>query len=119
MVQLVADKHVRYILMAEKKKESFESVVMDHLRMNGAYWGLTTLDLLDKLGCVSEEEVISWLMTCQHESGGFAGNTGHDPHILYTLSAVQILALFDKINILDIGKVSSCILLHLAFCQCH
>jgi len=44
---------------------------MDHLRMNGAYWGVTTLDLLDKLGCVSEEEVISWLMTCQHESGEY------------------------------------------------
>ncbi|CAG7911425.1 unnamed protein product [Brassica rapa] len=108
MGQLVADKHVRYILMSEKKKESFESVVMDHLRMNGAYWGLTTLDLLDKLGSVSVDEVVSWLMTCQHESaGGFAGNTGHDPHVLYTLSAVQILALFDKLDILDVGKVSS------------
>lgn len=42
---------------------------MDHLRMNGAYWGLTTLDLLDKLGTVSEDEVVSWIMTCQHESG--------------------------------------------------
>ncbi|KAF3568821.1 hypothetical protein DY000_02019178 [Brassica cretica] len=69
MGQLVADKHVRYILMSEKKKESFESVVMDHLRINGAYWGLTTLDLLDKLGSVSVDEVVSWLMTCQHESG--------------------------------------------------
>jgi len=42
---------------------------MDHLRMNGAYWGLTTLALLDKLGSVSEDEVVSWVMTCQHESG--------------------------------------------------
>ncbi|KAJ0243357.1 Geranylgeranyl transferase type-2 subunit beta 1 [Hirschfeldia incana] len=107
MGELVADKHVRYILMSEKKKESFESVVMDHLRMNGAYWGLTTLDLLDKLGSVSVDEVVSWLMSCLHESGGFAGNTGHDPHVLYTLSAVQILALFDKLDILDVGKVSS------------
>jgi geranylgeranyl transferase type-2 subunit beta len=107
--KLVAGKHLRYILnlMAEKKKESFESVVMDHLRMNGAYWGLTTLALLDKLGSVSEDEVVSWVMTCQHESGGFAGNTGHDPHVLYTLSAVQILALFDKLNILDVEKVSN------------
>ncbi|CAH8303542.1 unnamed protein product [Eruca vesicaria subsp. sativa] len=114
MGELVADKHARYILMAEKKKESFESVVMDHLRMNGAYWGLTTLALLDKLGSVSVDEVVYWVMTCQHESGGFAGNTGHDPHVLYTLSAVQILALFDKLDILDVGKVSSCILYHLA-----
>lgn len=42
---------------------------MDHLRMNGAYWGLTTLDLLDKLPSVSVDEVVSWLITCQHESG--------------------------------------------------
>lgn len=42
---------------------------MDHLRTNGAYWGLTTLDLLEKLGSVSEDEVVSWLLTCQHESG--------------------------------------------------
>ncbi|CAF1697161.1 unnamed protein product [Brassica napus] len=83
MGELVADKHVRYILMTEKKKESFDSVMMDHLRMNGAYWGLTTLALLEKLGSVSVDEVVSWLMTCQHESaGGFAGNTGHDPHVL-------------------------------------
>ncbi|XP_018474875.1 geranylgeranyl transferase type-2 subunit beta 1 [Raphanus sativus] len=109
MGELVADKHVRYIIMAEKKKESFETLVMDHLRMNGAYWGLTTLTLLDKLGSVSVDEVVSWLMTCQHESGGFAGNTGHDPHVLYTLSAVQILALFDKLDILDVGKVKACL----------
>ncbi|XP_013630808.1 PREDICTED: geranylgeranyl transferase type-2 subunit beta-like isoform X3 [Brassica oleracea var. oleracea] len=76
--------------------------------MNGAYWGLTTLALFEKLSSVSLDEVVSWLMTCQHESGGFAGNTGHDPHVLYTLiSAVQILALFDKLDILDVGKVSS------------
>ena len=41
--------------------------------------------------------------------GGFAGNIGHDPHILYTLSAVQVLALFDKLDVLDIDKVSNCI----------
>ncbi|KAJ8440886.1 hypothetical protein Cgig2_022742 [Carnegiea gigantea] len=124
MVELAAEKHVRYIITVEKvsysirkltccpdplpqylqKKDAFESVVMEHLRMNGAYWGLTTLDLLGKLHVVDQDEVISWVMECQHESGGFAGNIGHDPHILYTLSAVQVLALFDKLNMLDIEK---------------
>ncbi|KAK1549634.1 hypothetical protein Q3G72_005226 [Acer saccharum] len=107
MGELAADKHVKYIISIEKKKDSFESVVMEHLRMSGAYWGLTTLDLLGKLDAVDKEEVISWLMQCQHESGGFAGNIGHDPHILYTLSAVQVLALFDKLDVLDIDKVSN------------
>ncbi|KAF9616851.1 hypothetical protein IFM89_032701 [Coptis chinensis] len=87
-----------------QKKDSFESVVMEHLRMNGAYWGLTTLDLLGKLETVDQDKVISWLLQCQDESGGFPGNIGHDPHVLYTLSAVQVLALFDKLHVLDIDK---------------
>uniref|UniRef100_A0A2P2KNV4 Geranylgeranyl transferase type-2 subunit beta n=1 Tax=Rhizophora mucronata TaxID=61149 RepID=A0A2P2KNV4_RHIMU len=107
MGDLAVEKHVKYILSVEKRKDSFESVVMEHLRMNGAYWGLTTLDLMRKLGVVDSGEVIQWIMKCQHESGGFAGNVGHDPHILHTLSAVQVLALFDKLNVLDIEKVSS------------
>lgn len=45
-------------------------------------------------------------------AGGFGGNIGHDPHILYTLSAVQALALFDKLNVLDVEKVANCILCH-------
>lgn len=44
-------------------------------------------------------------------AGGFAGNIGHDPHLLYTLSAVQVLALFDKLNVLDADKVANCILI--------
>ncbi|CAN1232323.1 Geranylgeranyl transferase type-2 subunit beta 1 [Linum perenne] len=110
MGELAADKHVKYILQVEKKKDSFESAVMEHLRMNGAYWGLTTLDLLGKLDVVDSNEILDWIMKCQHESGGFAGNIGHDPHILYTLSAIQVLALFDKLSVLDVDKVSSCIL---------
>ncbi|KAE8672717.1 xyloglucan endotransglucosylase/hydrolase protein 9-like [Hibiscus syriacus] len=106
MGKLAVDKHVQYILSVEKKKDSFESVVMDHLRMNGAYWGLTTLDLLGKLDSVNADEVISWIMKCQHESGGFSGNIGHDPHILYTLSAVQVLSLFNKLDVLGIDKFS-------------
>ncbi|OMO86750.1 Prenyltransferase/squalene oxidase [Corchorus olitorius] len=89
MGELAVGKHVKYILSVEKRKDSFESVVMDHIRMNGAYWGLTTLDLLGKLKTIDEDEVISWIMECQHESGGFAGNIGHDPHILLDVSGLQ------------------------------
>ncbi|KAL3730493.1 hypothetical protein ACJRO7_027495 [Eucalyptus globulus] len=101
MGELAGDKHVKYILSVEKKKDSFESVVMEHLRLNGAYWGLTTLDLLGKLDTVDSDEVVSAAF-----SGGFGGNIGHDLHLLYTLSAVQVLALFDKLDVLDINKVT-------------
>ncbi|XP_055825062.1 geranylgeranyl transferase type-2 subunit beta 1-like [Solanum dulcamara] len=112
MGELQVEKHVKYILAVEKRKDDFESVVMEHLRLNGAYWGLTTLDILRKLDAVDQDEVISWVMQCQHEAGGFGGNIGHDPHMLYTLSAIQVLALFDKLHVLDVDKVSSCILHH-------
>ncbi|KAJ9554866.1 hypothetical protein OSB04_009480 [Centaurea solstitialis] len=107
MGTLAGEKHAKYILLVEKKKDDVESVLMEHLRINGAYWGLTTLDILGKLEAVEQEQVVSWIISCQHESGGFGGNEGHDPHVLYTLSAIQILALFDKIDVLDIEKVSS------------
>ena len=44
-------------------------MVMEHLRMNGAYWGLTALDLMGKLDAVDREEVVSWVLQCQHECG--------------------------------------------------
>lgn len=37
----------------------------------------------------------------------FGGNTGHDPHLLYTLSAIQILALCDELGRLDRDKTAS------------
>ncbi|KAK8451452.1 hypothetical protein SEVIR_6G214800v4 [Setaria viridis] len=105
--ELAADQHVRYIVTVEKKKDSFESLVMEHIRLNGAYWGLTTLDLLHKLHAVDAAEVVDWIMSCYHpESGGFGGNVGHDPHVLYTLSAVQVLCLFDRLDVLDVDKVA-------------
>ncbi|KAL3512157.1 hypothetical protein ACH5RR_024874 [Cinchona calisaya] len=112
MGELAVDKHVKCILTIEKEKDNFESAVIEHIRLNGAYWGLTTLYILGKLNKVDQDEVVSWLIEFQHESGGFGGNIGHDPHLLFTLSAIQFLALVDKIDALDIDKVSNCILQH-------
>lgn len=41
------------------------------------------------------------------ETGGFGGSEGHDAHLLYTLSAVQILALYDKLSLLDADRVAA------------
>lgn len=37
----------------------------------------------------------------------FGGNVGHDPHVLYTLSAVQILAIARQLGRLDADKVAA------------
>ncbi|XP_042420051.1 geranylgeranyl transferase type-2 subunit beta 1-like isoform X2 [Zingiber officinale] len=107
MGELEGKKHVQYIVSVEKKKDSFEALVIEHLRLNGAYWGLTTLDLLNEIEAVKPDEIVQWIMQCQDiGSGGFGGNVGHDPHLLYTLSAVQVLALLNRLDVLDIDKVS-------------
>ena len=40
-------------------------------------------------------------------SGGFGGNKNHDPHLLYTLSAVQVLVQLNALDRIDIGRVAS------------
>jgi geranylgeranyl transferase type-2 subunit beta len=97
------DKHVEYIKKISNDKESFEYVVTQHLRMSGVYWGLTAMCVL---GCDIKKEmnsdyIVEWVMSCQHESGGFGGNNDHDAHILYTLSALQILALCNELDRID------------------
>ncbi|KAJ0111580.1 hypothetical protein Patl1_02106 [Pistacia atlantica] len=51
-----------------------------------------------------------WMMEIFCYVGGFAGTIGYDPHILFTLSAVRFLDI-DKPDVLDIDKVSNCILI--------
>ncbi len=92
---------------------------MQHLRMSGVYWAITAEHLMGRdlvgkeLGSKDkEEELMQWIMGCYDaSSGGFSGNTGHDAHLLYTLSAVQILAMQDQLHRLDkervLGYVSS------------
>lgn len=59
------------------------------------------LDEMDK------PQLLVWLFSCQHPCGGFGGNEGHDPHMLYTLSAVQILAIFGELDRLDVQRTAA------------
>jgi geranylgeranyl transferase type-2 subunit beta len=70
--------------------------------MSGIYWGLTAMCIMGKdiHKEMHTDEIVSWVMQCESEEGGFGGSIGHDPHILYTLSAIQILALTHKLSLL-------------------
>lgn len=41
-------------------------------------------------------------------NGGFGGSPRHDPHLLYTTSAVQLLALFERLDLLDVDATAAC-----------
>ncbi|KAF2071018.1 hypothetical protein CYY_007661 [Polysphondylium violaceum] len=102
---MLKDKHVEYIINLDKKEKSFEYWVTEHLRMNGLYWGLTALNLMNSIDKMNKQELIDWLLSCQKPNGGFGGNTHHDDHLLSTLSAIQILVQFDSLDKLDIDSV--------------
>jgi geranylgeranyl transferase type-2 subunit beta len=104
------DKHNEYIYTKAIDVSSFEAVVMQHLRMSGVYWAVTAKkligkDLISELGEKEEGELYQWIIDCMHDSGGFGGNIGHDAHMLYTLSAVQILAMSGRLHMIDSSKV--------------
>ena len=75
----------------------------EHLRLNGVYWGLTALHLLGHPDALPRNETIDFVLSCQHDNGGFGAAPGHDAHMLYTVSAVQILALVDGIEELEVN----------------
>jgi geranylgeranyl transferase type-2 subunit beta len=110
---LAVEAHKGYILRLSGKREGFEHWVTEHLKMSGLYWGLCALDMLDALPTDDDDdkeeaaeakqegeeesskgpkrkELVAWVLACQRENGGFGGSIGHDAHLLYTLSAIQV-----------------------------
>lgn len=68
--------------------------------MSGIYWGLTAMDLMGKLEVMNKSEVLEFVRSCQHPCGGVSACINHDPHLLYTLSAVQVCKVHNNIYIL-------------------
>lgn len=102
---LLLEKHIEYIAQYSNKKEDYEYIMTEYLRMSGMYWGLTVMDLMHSLDKMDKEEVIQFIKNCQHECGGFGASVRHDPHLLYTLSAVQILTIYDAVDQINVEKV--------------
>ena len=92
---------------------------------SGVYWSVAALSLLkpadevdDLMGLTKElvspdhfdsesksgdgnnrQSIVDWVFQCYDpKTGGFGGNVGQDAHLLYTLSALQILAMADKLD---------------------
>lgn len=118
-VSFAREQHMRYIAhLDDVERDSFEYQVTEHLRMSGIYWALTALDLFildgdqqqQQAAMMDREKVVQFVLQCHDErSGGFSGNTAHDPHLLYTLSAVQVLAVCRALDRIDRHQVAKCV----------
>ncbi|KAK4500379.1 hypothetical protein PRZ48_008568 [Zasmidium cellare] len=100
-LQLVVDKHVAYIQSLDTRRDELEYHLTEHLRISGIYWGLTALHLLGQPEALPREGLLDFVFSCLHENGGFGAAPGHDPHMLYTCSSVQILAMTDGFSDLE------------------
>lgn len=69
--------------------------------MNGLYWGLTALHLLGHPEALDRDEVVEFVLSCQHDNGGFGASPGHDAHLHYTVSAVQVLVMSNAVEELE------------------
>jgi hypothetical protein len=100
-----------------QRKDELEYWLTEHLRLNGLYWGMTALHLLGHPDALPRSELLDFVFSCLHENGGFGAAPGHDAHMLYTVSGVQILATLDAFAELEerveggrekIGKCEFC-----------
>jgi geranylgeranyl transferase type-2 subunit beta len=109
-IEFFESKHVEYIKKVSNDRESFQYVVTQHLRMSGVYWGSTAMSILGK-DIMSEMDgpgIVAWVLKCEDpKTGGFGGSMKHDPHMLYTLSAVQMMALTDKLDLLNADRIAA------------
>jgi hypothetical protein len=74
----------------------------EYLRMSGIYWGLTVMDLMNSLDKMNKDEVLDFVKQCQHDCGGIGASVGHDPHLLYTLSAIQVSPMKQRCCLFDL-----------------
>lgn len=72
---------------------------------------------MNQLHVFDKDDVIKYTMKCYCDDGthcyyllrgGFSGHEGHDSHLLYTLSAIQILCIYDSLHVLDLEKTVKC-----------
>lgn len=100
MTELLRDKHIQFVkdLDSSLSKKSYEYWLLEHLRMNGLYWGVVALVTLDALEeTLAKADVLAYIETCWDlKQGGFGSFPGHDAHILSTLSAIQIQAIYHQ-----------------------
>jgi geranylgeranyl transferase type-2 subunit beta len=99
--RLATDAHIKYVQSLDARKDELDYWLTEHLRLNGVYWGLTSLHLLGRPEALPRQKTIDFVLSCQHESGGFGAAPGHDAHMLSTVSAVQILAMVDAFDDLE------------------
>eukprot|EP00767_Chilomastix_cuspidata_P002528 gnl/Chilomastix_cuspidata/2652.p1 GENE.gnl/Chilomastix_cuspidata/2652~~gnl/Chilomastix_cuspidata/2652.p1 ORF type:complete len:351 (+),score=117.25 gnl/Chilomastix_cuspidata/2652:36-1055(+) len=94
------DKHIEFATKKSISSDKFSFVFSEFLRLSSIYWGISIFSLIgDPTDIHSVPEIQEKIMTCYcPEACAFSPSPGHDPHLLYTTSALQVLALYDALD---------------------
>merc|ERR1719233_2318490 len=77
------------------------------MKLEALYWSLACLDLVHSLDKIPSEKMIEMVKSYYHpDVGAFGSNLDHDPDLIPTLNAIQVLALLDKLSVLKEGNMS-------------
>ena len=104
--ELLLDLHKTYISKYGDDPDDYEYAMSEFLRMNGLYWGVAVMDLMRSLDTMDRENIVKFVVECQDpDTGGFRPVHDHNPHILNTLSAVQVAIMLDCVDKIDVEGV--------------
>ena len=97
--ELLAPLHIQYITALAAHTSSLTYHLTTHLRLNAIYWAVTTLFLLGKPDALPIDDVVAYVFDCwDDEQGAFGSHPGHDAHVHVTLSAIQVLFMYGKLD---------------------
>ena len=99
------DKHAEYLLSLFKEQDTYEHFMTEHIRVSGIYWGVAAMRMIRLMLLLSWSQVVDDLLESQCANGGWGGYRGHDPYLLHTTSAVQVLAMCGALSRIDSEKV--------------
>ncbi|KAF9407476.1 hypothetical protein HW555_012505, partial [Spodoptera exigua] len=103
---LLLKKHIDYLAKYGTDQDDYEYNMTEYLRMSGIYWSLTAMELMGASDRMPKDDIINFISTCQNkETGGISACFPHDPHILYTLSAIQVLTMYNRLDAIDVEGV--------------
>lgn len=105
--ELLIEKHCAFLRGYGRSHSTYQYGITDYLRMSGIYWLSTCLDLLHSLEATDRDFITDYIQKCYHPSiGGYSPSPNHDPHLLYTLSAVQVLVQFNRMDLINKAELA-------------
>lgn len=69
--ELLVERHVQFIKRLERKRDTSLAYHMTaHLRMNGVYWGLCALAIMQADDALDRDELVGFVLQCYDEKRG-------------------------------------------------